>query len=81
MCLTNNISYKLEDQFKSASCNQQKECNFHQQQKQQNLDRYSRLGSPIEFKHLVILNLIVIGKDNNIYVGQCKQVFEFNWET
>lgn len=68
VCLTNNISYKLEDQFKSASCNQQKECNFHQQQKQQNLDRYSRLGSPIEFKHLVILNLIVIGKDNNIYV-------------
>lgn len=47
VCLTNNISYKLEDQFKSASCIQQKECNVHQQQKQQNLDRYSRLGSPI----------------------------------
>lgn len=68
LCLTNNISYKLEDQFKSASCIQQKECNVHQQQKWQNLDRHSRLDSPIEFKHLVVLNLIVIGKDNTIHV-------------
>ena len=29
--------------------------------------RYNKLGSPIEFKHLVALNLFVFGKYNIIY--------------
>ena len=46
--------------------------------------RCSTLGCPIEFKHLVVLNLIVLGQDNTscvLLVNQCDQVFEFNWGT